>query len=65
MDALGSSSSRSARRLAAGASACSDFEEIWPGASVCPHCGSNLAPLQALADKQAALEERVAALERN
>jgi hypothetical protein len=39
------------------------LEEIRPGASVCPHCGSALAPLQALADKQAALEGRLAALE--
>jgi hypothetical protein len=39
------------------------MEEIRPGASVCPHCGSNLAPLQSLADRAAALEERLAALE--
>jgi hypothetical protein len=38
-------------------------EEIRPGASVCPHCGSNLAPLQSLADRNAALEARLAALE--
>jgi len=38
-------------------------EDIRPGAVVCPHCGGNLAPLQALADKHAALEERLAALE--
>ena len=39
------------------------LEDIQLGASVCPHCGSNLAPLQAFADKQAALEERIAVLE--
>jgi hypothetical protein len=38
-------------------------EEIRPGASVCPHCGGTLTPLQSFADKQAALEERFAALE--
>jgi hypothetical protein len=38
-------------------------EEIRPGASVCPHCGSNLEPLQMLADQYAALEERLAAIE--
>jgi hypothetical protein len=38
-------------------------EEIRPGASVCPHCGSTLAPLQAFADRQTALEQRLAALE--
>jgi hypothetical protein len=38
-------------------------EEIRPGASVCPHCGSNLAPLQSLADQNAALANRLAALE--
>lgn len=40
------------------------LEDIRPGASVCPHCGSNLALLQDFADKQTALEERLAALER-
>ena len=39
------------------------LEDIQLGASVCPHCGSNLAPLRAFADKQAALEERIAVLE--
>lgn len=39
------------------------LEGIRPGASVCPHCNSTLAPLQAVADKQAALEERLIALE--
>jgi hypothetical protein len=39
------------------------LEIIRPGAFVCPHCGSNLAPLQNLADKNAALEERLTALE--
>jgi len=39
------------------------LEEIRPGASVCPHCGSTLAPLQRFADKHAALEERLVALE--
>ena len=38
-------------------------EEIRPGASVCPHCRGTLAPLQGFADKQAALEGRLAALE--
>jgi hypothetical protein len=40
------------------------LEGIRLGASVCPHCGSNLAPLQDLADKDAALEERLTTLER-
>jgi hypothetical protein len=39
------------------------LEEIRPGASVCPHCGSALAPLQGFADKHAALEARLASLE--
>ena len=39
------------------------LEEIRPGTSVCPHCRSNLAPLQGLADKNAALEQRLSALE--
>lgn len=38
-------------------------EEIRPGASVCPHCGGTLTPLQDLADKNTALEQRLAALE--
>jgi hypothetical protein len=38
-------------------------EEIRPGASVCPHCGSNLEPLQMLADQCAALGERLTAVE--
>lgn len=38
-------------------------EEIRPGASVCPHCRGTLTPLQDLADRQAALEQRLAALE--
>ena len=38
-------------------------EEIQPSASLCPHCRSNLVPLQRLADEGAALEERVAMLE--
>jgi hypothetical protein len=38
-------------------------EEIRPGASVCPHCGGSLVPLQALADRQAAMEQRLVALE--
>jgi hypothetical protein len=38
-------------------------EDIRQGASVCPHCGSNLAPLQSLADRAAVLEERLTALE--
>lgn len=38
-------------------------EEIRLGASVCPHCGSNLEPLQTLADQYAALERRLAAIE--
>ena len=37
------------------------LEGIRPGASVCPHCRTNLAPLQALADRDTALEERVTA----
>jgi hypothetical protein len=39
------------------------LENIRPGASVCPHCGSNLARLQDFVDRQTALEKRVAALE--
>ena len=39
------------------------LEDIRAGASVCPHCGSNLNPLQDFAAKQTALEERLAALE--
>jgi hypothetical protein len=38
-------------------------EDIRPGASVCPHCGSPLAPLQDFADRQAELERRLAVLE--
>jgi hypothetical protein len=38
-------------------------EEIRPGASVCPHCGGSLVPLQSLADRQAAMEQRLAAME--
>jgi hypothetical protein len=38
-------------------------EEIRPGASVCPHCGGSLVPLQTIADRQAAMERRLAALE--
>lgn len=39
-------------------------EEIQSAASICPHCRSNLVPIQRLADERAALEERVAILER-
>lgn len=39
------------------------LEEVRQGASVCPHCGSNLAPLQSFADKNAALEQRLSTLE--
>jgi hypothetical protein len=38
-------------------------EEIRLGASVCPYCGSNLAPLQNLADEHAAFAQRLATLE--
>jgi len=38
-------------------------EEIRPGASVCPHCGGTLVPFQNFADRQAAMEQRLAALE--
>jgi hypothetical protein len=38
-------------------------EEIYSTASICPHCRSNLVPLQRLSDERAALEERVAMLE--
>ena len=38
-------------------------EEIQPSASLCPHCRSNLVPLQRLADEGVALEARVAVLE--
>ena len=37
------------------------LEEIRPGASVCPHCGSALAPLQRFADEHAALHGRIGA----
>jgi uncharacterized membrane protein YeaQ/YmgE (transglycosylase-associated protein family) len=40
-------------------------EEIHAAASVCPHCRSNLVPLQRLSDERAALEERVAVLEQS
>ena len=40
-------------------------EEIHPSASTCPHCTSNLLPLQRLEDERAALEERVAVLEQS
>ena len=40
-------------------------EEIHPSASICPHCTSNLVPLQRLSDERAALEERVAVLEQS
>jgi hypothetical protein len=39
-------------------------EDIRQGAVVCPRCGSNLVPLQGLADRLASLEQRVAALAR-
>jgi hypothetical protein len=39
-------------------------DEIHPGATVCCHCGSSLAPLQTLAEQNAEFEERLAALER-
>jgi hypothetical protein len=38
-------------------------EEIQPSASLCPHCRSNLVPLQLLSDECAVLKGRVAALE--
>jgi hypothetical protein len=40
-------------------------EEIQPSASICPHCRSNLVPLQRLSDEHAALAERVIALEQD
>jgi len=40
-------------------------EEIHPSASICPHCTSNLVPLQRLSDEQAMLEERVVVLEQS
>ena len=40
-------------------------EQIHPSASVCPHCRSNLVPLQRLSDEQAVLEERIAVLEQS
>jgi hypothetical protein len=39
------------------------LEEIRPGASACPHCGNNLAPLQNFVDRHAAFEQRLVALE--
>jgi hypothetical protein len=38
-------------------------EDIRPGATVCCHCGSNLTPLQSLADQNTAIDARLAALE--
>jgi hypothetical protein len=39
------------------------MEEIRAGATTCPHCRSNLVPLQNFADKYLELEARLAALE--
>ncbi len=40
-------------------------EEIHAAASVCPHCRSNLVPLQRMSDDRAALEARVVVLEQS
>jgi hypothetical protein len=42
---------------------CVCLEEIRPGASACPHCGNNLAPLQNFVDRHAAFEQNPVALE--
>lgn len=63
MNALGSSSQPVDAAPGGGRHCVFCLEEIRPGASVCPHCGSSLAPLQRLADQNAVLEERLAALE--
>jgi hypothetical protein len=39
--------------------------EIHPSALICPHCTSNLVPLQRLSDERAAQQERVAVLEQS
>jgi hypothetical protein len=57
-------SSRSPETTASGSRQCVFcLEDIRPGASVCPHCGSALAPLQMFADKLIALETKLVALE--
>ncbi len=63
MDILGPSSQSTAAAPVAARLCVFCREEIRPGASVCCHCGSNLVPLQSLADQQAVLEVRMAALE--
>lgn len=63
MNALGSSSQPFDAVPSGGRRCVFCLEEIRPGASVCPHCGSNLAPLQRFADEYAALGERLATLE--
>ena len=64
MDTLGSSAQPTAACPIGTRQCVFCLEDIRPGASVCPHCGSNLAPLQHLADAQAALEQRLALLEK-
>jgi hypothetical protein len=63
VNALGSSSQPIDTAPSGGRRCVFCLEEIRPGASVCPHCGSALAPLQRFADEHAALGERLAALE--
>lgn len=63
MNALGSLSQPTAPAPCAMRQCVFCLEDIRAGASVCPHCGSNLSPLQDLADKQTALDLRLAALE--
>jgi hypothetical protein len=63
VDALGSSL-RSAETATSDLRQCVFCrEEIRPGAAVCPHCRRTLTPLQGFADRQLALEQRLATLE--
>jgi hypothetical protein len=63
MNALSSSSEPANDRRGGGRQCVFCLEDIRAGASTCPHCGSNLAPLQQFADKHAELQERIIALE--
>jgi hypothetical protein len=63
MDSLGASSPE-ATAADSGVTRCVYcLEAIHQAAAVCPHCRTNLVPLQRLSDERAALERRVAALE--
>ena len=63
MNSLSSSSEPANDRRGGGRQCVFCLEDIRPGASTCPHCGGNLAPLQQFADKHAELEGRILALE--